>query len=107
MLDTHPTYVFQKGVKRFGLHSFLASNMTDNDYYPTMARLLFQTAVELHEALGAEFFMNHFGTSYMTGEVIYMYLAAAVVTAVLYFVPWINRKMFPATYPGKNKRKTA
>ena len=46
-----------KGVKKFGLHSFLASNMTDNDYYPTMARLLFRTAVELHEALGAEFFM--------------------------------------------------
>ena len=46
-----------KGVKKFGLHAFLASNMTDNDYYPTMARLLFQTAVELHQALGAEFFM--------------------------------------------------
>ena len=49
--------LMRKGVKRFGLHSFLASNMTDNDYYPTMARLLFQTAVELHEELGAEFFM--------------------------------------------------
>ncbi|MBR4443392.1 MAG: diaminopimelate decarboxylase [Clostridia bacterium] len=49
--------LMRKGVKRFGLHSFLASNMTDNDYYPTMARLLFRTAVELHEELGAEFFM--------------------------------------------------
>ena len=49
--------LMDKGVKRFGLHSFLASNMTDNDYYPTMARLLFQTAVELHEQLGAAIFM--------------------------------------------------
>ena len=49
--------LMQKGVKRFGLHAFLASNMTDNDYYPTMAKLLFQTAVELHRELGADFFM--------------------------------------------------
>ena len=49
--------LMQKGVKRFGLHAFLASNMTDNDYYPTMAKLLFQTAVELHRELGTVFFM--------------------------------------------------
>jgi len=45
------------GVKKFGLHSFLASNTTDSTYYPTMARLLFRTAVELHEETGAEFFL--------------------------------------------------
>lgn len=45
------------GVKKFGLHSFLASNTTDSEYYPTMARILFQTAVELHQETGAEFFM--------------------------------------------------
>ncbi len=45
------------GVKKFGLHSFLASNTTDSTYYPTMARLLFKTAVELHEETGAEFFL--------------------------------------------------
>jgi diaminopimelate decarboxylase len=39
------------GVKRFGLHAFLASNMTDRDYYPTLARLLFQIARELHDKL--------------------------------------------------------
>ena len=49
--------LMDRGVKKFGLHSFLASNMIDEDYYPTMARLLFQTAVELHEELGAEFFL--------------------------------------------------
>ena len=42
------------GAKRFGLHAFLASNTTDDDYYPTLARRLFETAVELHETLGAD-----------------------------------------------------
>ncbi len=42
------------GAKRFGLHAFLASNTTDDDYYPTLARRLFHTAVELHEETGAE-----------------------------------------------------
>ncbi|MEG1524880.1 MAG: diaminopimelate decarboxylase [Clostridia bacterium] len=41
------------GAKNFGLHAFLASNTTDDDYYPTLARKLFYTAVELHEETGA------------------------------------------------------
>ncbi|MBC8529508.1 diaminopimelate decarboxylase [Christensenellaceae bacterium NSJ-44] len=40
------------GVKEFGLHAFLASNTTDDSYYPALARLLFQTAVELYEETG-------------------------------------------------------
>ena len=44
----------ERGVQRFGLHTFLASNTTNNDYYPTIARILFKTAVELHEETGAE-----------------------------------------------------
>ncbi len=43
-----------KGVKRFGLHAFLASNTVENGYYPELARILFQAAVELHEETGAE-----------------------------------------------------
>ena len=47
------------GVKRFGLHAFLASNNLGNDYYPTLAGILFETAKELHEETGAEFaFIN-------------------------------------------------
>ncbi len=42
-----------KGVKRFGLHAFLASNTTTNEYYPALARILFNTAVELHQETGA------------------------------------------------------
>jgi len=42
----------EKGVKEFGIHSFLASNTTSNDYYPTLALLLFRLAVELKEEIG-------------------------------------------------------
>lgn len=47
---------FQKlkelGAKHFGIHAFLASNTTTNEYYPTLARILFETAVELKEKTG-------------------------------------------------------
>lgn len=42
----------QKGAKRFGLHSFLVSNTVTNDYYPMLAKTLFQLAVEIKETLG-------------------------------------------------------
>jgi diaminopimelate decarboxylase len=41
-----------KGVKHFGMHSFLASNTVTDEYYPKLARILFQTAVELKEETG-------------------------------------------------------
>jgi len=44
----------QKGAKRFGIHAFLASNTVTNDYYPTLAKILFELAVELHEKTGAD-----------------------------------------------------
>lgn len=43
----------EKGVKHFGIHSFLASNTVTNDYYPTLAKQLFELAVELKEKTGA------------------------------------------------------
>ena len=43
-----------KGVKRFGLHAFLASNTTTNEYYPKLAGVLFREAVSLKEETGAE-----------------------------------------------------
>ncbi|MBE6005172.1 MAG: diaminopimelate decarboxylase [Lachnospiraceae bacterium] len=42
----------EKGVKRFGMHSFLASNTVTNDYYPTLARQLFELAVRIKEETG-------------------------------------------------------
>lgn len=42
-----------KGVKHFGIHAFLASNTVTNEYYPELARILFELAVELKEKTGA------------------------------------------------------
>ena len=41
-----------KGVKEFGIHAFLASNTVTNDYYPTLAKVLFEVAVEIKEKTG-------------------------------------------------------
>ena len=43
-----------KGVKYFGIHSFLASNTISNAYYPTLAGILFQLAVELQRETGCQ-----------------------------------------------------
>lgn len=42
----------EKGAKEFGLHSFLASNTLTNEYYPALARVLFETAVWLKQRTG-------------------------------------------------------
>ncbi len=42
------------GAKKFGIHAFLVSNTTINEYYPMMARQLFELAVELNRDTGAE-----------------------------------------------------
>lgn len=44
----------EKGAKYFGIHAFLASNTVTNEYYPALAKELFQTAVKLKEETGAE-----------------------------------------------------
>ncbi|WP_312279278.1 diaminopimelate decarboxylase [Oscillibacter sp.] len=41
-----------KGAKEFGIHAFLASNTLSNEYYPALAKVLFQLAVELKEETG-------------------------------------------------------
>ncbi len=43
-----------KGVKYFGIHAFLASNTISNEYYPELAKQLFELAVKLKEETGAE-----------------------------------------------------
>ena len=44
----------EKGVKHFGIHAFLASNTVTNEYYPTLARQLFELAVQLEKETGAD-----------------------------------------------------
>ena len=43
-----------KGAKRFGIHAFLASNTVTNEYYPMLAKILFELAVKLEKETGAD-----------------------------------------------------
>ena len=43
-----------KGAKNFGIHAFLASNTVTNEYYPLLAKILFELAVQLEEQTGAD-----------------------------------------------------
>ncbi|MCI8712656.1 MAG: diaminopimelate decarboxylase [Ruminococcus sp.] len=42
----------EKGAKEFGIHAFLASNTVTNEYYPVLAKILFEQAVRLKEETG-------------------------------------------------------
>lgn len=46
--------LMKKGVKHFGIHSFLASNTVTNEYYPTLAKELFELAVQVKKETGAD-----------------------------------------------------
>ncbi len=51
--------LLELGVKEFGIHSFLASNTTTNEYYPTLAKMLFELVRDLQAETGARFtFVN-------------------------------------------------
>jgi diaminopimelate decarboxylase len=48
-----------KGARRFGLHTMVASNELNPDYFVETARILFELAVEISEAVGIRFeFVN-------------------------------------------------
>ena len=47
------TRLMKLGSKHFGVHAFLASNTTTNEYYPALAGQLFRLAVRLRNATGA------------------------------------------------------
>ena len=42
----------EKCAKHFGIHAFLASNTVTNEYYPMLAKILFELAVKLKEETG-------------------------------------------------------
>ena len=46
------TRLMSLGAKHFGIHAFLASNTTTNEYYPELAAQLFRLAVRLRNATG-------------------------------------------------------
>ncbi len=41
-----------KGAEEFGIHAFLASNTVTNEYYPMLAKILFEIAVKLQKETG-------------------------------------------------------
>ena len=43
----------ERGAENLGIHAFLASNTVTNDYYPALARILFDLAVRLQRETGA------------------------------------------------------
>ena len=43
-----------KGAKHFGIHAFLASNTVTNEYYPMLAKVMFELAVKLQKETGAK-----------------------------------------------------
>jgi diaminopimelate decarboxylase len=45
--------LMDRGVKHFGIHSFLVSNTVTNDYYPMLSEQLFALAADIHEKTGA------------------------------------------------------
>ena len=47
------TRLMALGAKHFGVHAFLASNTTTNEYYPELAAQLFRLIVRLRNATGA------------------------------------------------------
>ncbi len=54
----------EKGAEEFGIHAFLASNTLGGEYYPVLARTLFETAVWLKKETGA-----HIGFINLSGGV--------------------------------------
>jgi len=51
----------EKGVKRFGLHTMVASNELENSYFVETARMLFELAVKLKEECGIKLELVNMG----------------------------------------------
>ena len=51
----------EKGVKRFGLHTMVASNELDSSYFVETARMLFELAVKIKNESGAEIELINMG----------------------------------------------
>ncbi len=60
IVDAYKT-VKRKGVKRFGLHTMVASNELENSYFVETARMLFELAVNIKEEAGVEIELVNMG----------------------------------------------
>ena len=83
----------EKGAKRFGLHSFLSSNNTDDGYYPALAKILFTVGRDLAAETGLELaFIN------LSGGVGIPYLPDAHRTDIFAVGEGV-RKAYEAIFP--------
>ena len=83
----------QKGAKRFGLHSFLSSNNTDDGYYPALAKILFTIGRDLAEETGLELtFIN------LSGGLGIPYLPDAAATDIFAVGEGV-RKVYEEVFP--------
>ncbi len=55
------TILKEKGVKNFGIHAMLMSADLTRDYYPALARTLFNLAIEVKEKIGIDISFLDFG----------------------------------------------
>lgn len=86
----------ERGVKHFGLHAFLASNQTDNDYYATLAGVLFELAVEINEKTGADIsFVN------LSGGIGIPYLPEDKPVDIFYVGESVKKKYDEIIVPSK------
>ena len=51
----------EKGVRHFGLHCMAASCSLNASYYPTLAEMMFNIVVEIHDTLGIDIEITDFG----------------------------------------------
>ena len=75
------------GTKHFGIHAFLASNTTANDYYPELASQLFRLAVRLRNATGC-----HFSFTNLSGGVGVDYRPEQPASNIAYIGEGVHRK---------------
>ena len=82
-----------KGAKKFGLHSFLSSNNTDDGYYPALAKILFAAGRDLAAETGLELaFIN------LSGGVGIPYLPGASKTDIFAVGEGV-RKVYEEIFP--------
>jgi diaminopimelate decarboxylase len=53
--------LIEKGVKRFGIHTMVASNELDSDYFIETAEIVFDTILDLNKELGIKFEFANLG----------------------------------------------
>ena len=72
----------EKGAKNFGIHAFLASNTVTNEYYPMLAKQLFEVAVKMcirDRHIAGDFGYIILGFFKWRNSTVFCYVAAACI----------------------------